>query len=95
MDIDMEGFTLIAHRGASEDAPENTMEAFDLAIQQGFHHIETDCQLSADGVCVIIHDEMLDRLTAKAASGWRRPPHDIRHFEGEPFSIICVSDNCS
>jgi glycerophosphoryl diester phosphodiesterase len=65
-------FTLIAHRGASDDAPENTIEAFDLAVKQGFFHVETDCQLSADGVCVILHDERLDRLTAMASSGWTR-----------------------
>eukprot|EP00884_Botryococcus_braunii_P013309 jgi/Botrbrau1/2197/Bobra.101_2s0028.1 len=62
-------FTLIAHRGASEDAPENTREAFDLALRQGFPHIETDCQLSSDGAVMIIHDEKLDRLTAGAATG--------------------------
>jgi glycerophosphoryl diester phosphodiesterase len=56
-------FTLIAHRGYSSDAPENTYEAFDLAIEHGFANIELDVQLTSDGVPVIIHDDTLDRTT--------------------------------
>ena len=56
-------FTLIAHRGFSSDAPENTYDAFDLAIEHGFNNIETDVQLTADGVAVLIHDDALDRTT--------------------------------
>jgi glycerophosphoryl diester phosphodiesterase len=57
-------FTLIAHRGFSSDAPENTYDAFDMAIENGFNNIETDVQLTSDGVPVIIHDAMLDRTTS-------------------------------
>lgn len=57
-----EGFVIIAHRGDSSAAPENTIPAFDLAVAQGFQHFETDCQLSADGVPVILHDETLGRV---------------------------------
>jgi glycerophosphoryl diester phosphodiesterase len=56
-------FTIIAHRGASYDAPENTFEAFDLALELGFDNLETDVQLSNDGRAVIIHDDALDRTT--------------------------------
>ena len=56
-------FTLIAHRGGAYDAPENTFEAFDLALEMGFDNIETDIQLSSDGRCILIHDEFLDRTT--------------------------------
>tara|TARA_Y100000588_G_scaffold135284_1_gene148784 strand:- start:10795 stop:11592 length:798 start_codon:yes stop_codon:yes gene_type:complete len=56
-------FTLIAHRGASYDAPENTFEAFDLALEMGFDNIETDVQLSSDGRCILIHDDSLYRTT--------------------------------
>ena len=52
-----------AHRGASQDAPENTMEAFKLAIAQNVDGIETDVHLTRDGVVVIMHDETLDRTT--------------------------------
>lgn len=52
-------FQLIAHRGDSAHAPENTFAAFDLAIAKGFAQFETDCQLSSDGACVILHGEEL------------------------------------
>jgi len=53
----------LAHRGASYDAPENTLAAFDLALRLGADGIELDVQLSADGVPVVIHDWTLDRTT--------------------------------
>lgn len=52
-----------AHRGASAQAPENTMAAFRLAVEQGADGIELDVQRSADGVLVVIHDETVDRTT--------------------------------
>lgn len=56
-------FTVIAHRGYSSEAPENTIEAFDLALEAGFPHIEFDVQLSFDNVPVVIHDRTVDRTT--------------------------------
>jgi len=56
-------FILIAHRGASYDAPENTLEAFDLALELGFDNFETDVQLTSDGRAVLVHDDRLDRTT--------------------------------
>lgn len=52
---------LIAHRGASADAPENTLAAFQLAIDQCADGLECDIRMSADGVPVINHDESLER----------------------------------
>jgi glycerophosphoryl diester phosphodiesterase len=54
---------IIAHRGASHDAPENTITAFALAAEQGADGIELDVQLSADGIPVIMHDSTVDRTT--------------------------------
>lgn len=54
---------IIGHRGASADAPENTLAAFTLAKQQGADGIEFDVQLSADGHLVILHDSKLERTT--------------------------------
>jgi glycerophosphoryl diester phosphodiesterase len=54
---------VIAHRGASAYAPENTVAAFDLAIELGSDAIETDIQATRDGVLVLIHDETVDRTT--------------------------------
>lgn len=53
----------IAHRGASELAPENTLAAFELARQQGADMIELDVHLSADGVPIVIHSATLDETT--------------------------------
>lgn len=54
---------IIAHRGVPHLAPENTMASFKAAIAMGVDGIETDIQLTKDGVMVICHDEMLDRTT--------------------------------
>lgn len=54
---------VFAHRGASQYAPENTIEAFALAIEQGADGIELDVQLTKDGQVVVIHDETIDRVS--------------------------------
>jgi glycerophosphoryl diester phosphodiesterase len=54
---------IIAHRGASAYAPENTLAAFKLALQQGADAIELDAKLSADHRVVVIHDQAVDRTT--------------------------------
>ena len=53
----------IAHRGASGYAPENTMAAFDKALEMKADYIEIDVQLSKDGEVVLMHDAMIDRTT--------------------------------
>jgi len=55
--------TLIAHRGASGYAPEHTLEAYRLAIEQGAHYVEQDLQISKEGVLVCLHDLSLERTT--------------------------------
>lgn len=62
-DLRAPGVDVIAHRGASAYAPENTLSAFGLAIDQGADWFELDCMLSADGEVVVIHDETVDRTT--------------------------------
>ncbi len=57
---------IIAHRGASGDAPENTLAAFELAWDQSADGIEADFRLSGDGQIVCIHDEKLGRTTKNA-----------------------------
>lgn len=52
------------HRGASAEAPENTLAAFALAVAQGARMIELDVRLSLDGFPVIIHDGTLERTTS-------------------------------
>ena len=52
-----------AHRGASAYAPENTLEAFLLAAEQGADGVELDVQLTKDGEMVVVHDEEIDRVS--------------------------------
>ena len=54
---------VLAHRGASGYAPENTFAAFDRAIEMGAPGAETDVRATADGVLVLLHDRTLDRTT--------------------------------
>ncbi len=54
---------VFAHRGFSGRYPENTMLAFEKAVEAGADGIELDVHLSADGEVVIIHDELVDRTT--------------------------------
>ena len=53
----------VAHRGATAYAPENTIAAFDLAVEMKADYIEIDLQRSKDGELVIIHDTTVDRTT--------------------------------
>lgn len=57
---------LIAHRGSSLAAPENTLRAFRIALAERAGGLELDVRLSADGEPVIFHDAELDRLTSRA-----------------------------
>src|SRR5207302_10105997 len=59
-------FLIIAHRGASSYAPENTIAAFDLAIVMGARHIELDVHSTSDGHVVVIHDDTVDRTTDRS-----------------------------
>lgn len=54
---------IIAHRGASDYAPENTLAAFDKAIQCNTDYLEFDIQMSEDGEIIVIHDSTVDRTT--------------------------------
>ena len=56
---------LVAHRGGSLVAPENTLVAFDRAVELGADAIETDVHLTRDGVVVVFHDDETRRLTGQ------------------------------
>jgi len=54
---------VVAHRGASATFPENTLEAFDAAVETGAGAVEFDVRLSADGVPVVVHDPHVARIS--------------------------------
>lgn len=56
---------IFGHRGASEDAPENTLKAFQLALAQGADGIETDLRFTQDGILICFHDNDLDRVAGR------------------------------
>ena len=58
-----DGVGIVSHRGAAALAPENTLAAMRIAIDQGVEFVETDVHLTADGVPVLMHDPTLDRTT--------------------------------
>lgn len=89
---------IIAHRGASRVAPENTLGAFRAAARQGAGWIEFDVSLLGDGTPVLHHDATLDRCTDRSgplaelraadlagidAGGWFGPA-----FAGEPLATL-------
>ena len=60
--LNYDGLAVMAHRGGSLEAPENTIESFRYSLEIGSDIIETDIQLSSDGVPYIFHDDDLTRI---------------------------------
>lgn len=71
---------IIAHRGASGQAPENTMKAIRLAVRQGADLVEVDVHRSLDGHLVVIHDDTLERTTNAEHVFPHRSPWRVRDF---------------
>lgn len=63
--LDWDGPIPFAHRGGASDAPENTMPAFEHAVGLGYRYVETDVQVTADGVLVAFHDDDLSRACGR------------------------------
>ena len=72
---------VVAHRGAPRQAPENTMEAFRLAVEAGADAIELDVHLTADGQLAVIHDGTLERTTDRTGSVVDRTMDEIREAD--------------
>ena len=75
---------LLAHRGYHLSAPENTMAAFEAAVQLGVDGIETDVRLSRDGLPVIIHD----RVTARKRAVADLTRAEIASDLGHPVAVL-------
>ena len=76
---------IFAHRGASAHAPENTLAAFELAVEQGADGIELDVKLSADGQVVVIHDKTVDRTTGTSGQVKDMTLDDLRALDAGSF----------
>ncbi|MEV7810632.1 glycerophosphodiester phosphodiesterase family protein [Streptomyces flaveolus] len=72
--------TVIAHRGASTYAPENTLAAIDKAAELGFSWVENDVQRTKDGELVVLHDDTLQRTTNVEEVFPGRAPWKVRDF---------------
>ncbi len=80
--------TIIAHRGASAYAPENTMAAFQKAIELFADGIEFDVKCTRDGEMVIIHDQTLDRTTDGTGKVIENNLDELRGLDaGSSFSV--------
>ena len=73
--------TVMAHRGLSADAPENTLYAFSDAISVGADFIELDVQQTRDGVLVVMHDSNLKRTTGMNKNIWDVDYADIQNLD--------------
>jgi len=81
----------IAHRGASAYAPENTIAAFDKAVEMKADYIEIDVQRSKDGKLVVIHDTTVDRTTDGSGKVGNLTFNELRNLDagswkGEQFA---------
>ena len=100
----MDSWVRIAHRGASKIAPENTLAAFNKALEIGVDAIELDLHGTVDGEIVVIHDSSLDRTTnlrglinqttleiikQADAGSWFNP-----QFTGEPVPTLAEALGC-
>ena len=76
--LDWPGPIPFAHRGGASDVPENTMPAFEYAVGLGYRYVETDVQVTADGVLVAFHDNDLRRTCGRPGRISDLPWTDVR-----------------
>ena len=93
-----EKFIVIAHRGASRTAPENTLSAMKKAIEFGADYAECDVFQTKDGEIVLFHDEEMERTTGKEGMIWDYTLAELKvlevgswfkeEFRGEPIPTL-------
>lgn len=76
--LEWDGPLAFAHRGGALDVPENTMPAFEYAVGLGYTYVETDVQVTADGVLVAFHDDDLRRTCGRPGRISQLPWSEVR-----------------
>jgi glycerophosphoryl diester phosphodiesterase len=87
---------LVAHRGNALEFPENTLPAFESALQLGARYFELDVQLSRDGIPMVSHDPTLQRTAGRPGSIWDHDAADLQAISagesarfGTRFESVC------
>jgi glycerophosphoryl diester phosphodiesterase len=88
--LDFDGVIAMAHRGYATAGDENSMAAFQRAIDLGYRYLETDVRVTADGVALAFHDAHLDRLTDGRGPVAAQPYAALRRLRigGEPIALL-------
>ncbi len=76
---------IMAHRGFSAAAPENTMPAFQKCIDEGFSAAELDVQMLKDGTIIVMHDDNLKRTTGVDKNVWEVTYDEIKDLDNGRF----------
>jgi glycerophosphoryl diester phosphodiesterase len=75
------GQLIIAHRGASHDAPENSLSAFKLAVEQGADGFEADFYLTSDGKIACFHDKDTERISGRKLMVVKTPLSELQALD--------------
>ena len=82
---DTQGVMIMAHRGYSGVAPENTIPAFEAAYDAGATAVELDVQMTKDGKIVVLHDDNVKRTTGVDANIWEVTYDEIKNLDNGSF----------
>ena len=85
--INGEQVDLIAHRGFKDERPENTMVAFENAVNKGCFHLECDVNISSDGIPFLFHDSTLDRTTNGTGSTYGKTFAELQLLEAGGYTV--------
>jgi len=91
--LDHPGPIPFAHQGGAGDWPENTMPAFEHAVSLGYRYLETDVHVTADGVLIAFHDNVLDRATDRTGVVAELPWDEVERARvGGTEPIVLLAD---
>jgi glycerophosphoryl diester phosphodiesterase len=86
---------IMGHRGARNEAPENTLEGFELARELKLPSVELDIHLSLDGKLMVIHDETVDRTCSGKGKVSEMTSNELRLLDaGEGTTIPYLKEVC-